>query len=244
VRYAVLSDVHANREAFTAVLEKISELDIDQVLYLGDIVGYNPDPNFCIERLFSLTSVMVRGNHDKAAAGLISTEYFNDVAEQAIMWTRRQLTAENLTRMRKLKVGPLEAGKGLVICHGAPRDEDEYIFQRAVARENFDFLAEHLPGTRVCFFGHTHVPMIIDEEGGVVLTVEEFHLEAGRRYLINPGSVGQPRDGSSSAAWGVYDDRENSFRHIRVSYPLAETQRKIMAAGLPDFLAARLFAGR
>ncbi len=244
MRTAVLSDVHANREAFTAVLAKLRELDIDQVVYLGDIIGYNPDPNFCIERLFSLTTFMVRGNHDKAAAGIITTEYFNEVAEAAVVWTRRQLTTRNLMRLENLRAGPLLIEGGIVICHGSPRDEDEYIFQRTAARENFDFLDEHHPGARICFFGHTHVPMIIDDGGEVYPASEKFQLVEGRRYLINPGSVGQPRDGSSDAAWGIYDEDERSFSHLRVSYPLEETQRKILGAGLPDFLAARLHLGR
>jgi predicted phosphodiesterase len=244
VRFAVLSDIHANREAFAAVVDKLRELDVDQVVFLGDIVGYNPDPNFCIEGLFSLTTLMVRGNHDKAAAGLTSTEYFNEAAEAAVLWTRGQLTARNMERMESLGAGPLELQGGLVICHGSPRDEDEYIFQRTAARENFEFLAEHHPGAGVCFFGHTHVAMIIDDAGEVYPPSDNFRLEAGRRYLINPGSVGQPRDGRSSAALGIYDDRDRSFRHVRVGYPLEKTQRKIIAAGLPDFLAARLEMGR
>jgi predicted phosphodiesterase len=244
VRFAVLSDVHANREAFAAVLDEFSQHDIDQVVYLGDIVGYNPDPNYCIERLFALTSLVVRGNHDRAVAGQVSTKYFNQVAEAAVVWTRRQLTARNLIRLENLRAGPILVEKSFLICHGSPRDEDEYIFQRTVARENFDFMGEHYPGAGICFFGHTHVPMIIDDAGQVWPWSQNFRLEAGRRYLINPGSVGQPRDGNDGASWGIYDDVKHSFRHLRVNYPLEETQRKIFGAGLPEFLALRLAAGR
>ncbi len=244
MRIAVLSDVHGNREAFLAVLERLEGLGSDRILFLGDVVGYNPDPNFCVERLFGLDAQMVRGNHDKAMWREEDLDAFNAAARRAAEWTREALSAANLERVKSMPSGPLAAGHRLVACHGSPMDEDLYIFHPRAASASFYFLEERYPDAWICFFGHTHLPVVIEEGGRVQLPHGgPVALLPEGRYLINPGSVGQPRDGDPQASFGVLDTEELRFEHYRVAYPVEVTQKKILAAGLPAFLADRLARG-
>ncbi len=242
MQVAIVSDIHSNWEALQAVLTKIDELGIGRIHCLGDVVGYGADPNRCTEAVFERARPVIRGNHDKAAAGLMDVDYFNDMARQAVFWTRTALAEDNLRRIRELEGGPLPEGK-LLLCHGSPQDEDQYIFQRSIARASFELMHERFPEQRICLFGHTHLPIVIEESGEAYYPEEPVRLDPGKSYLINPGSVGQPRDGVPLASFGVFDEDELSFTLLRLEYPIEEAQRKILDAGLPPMLARRLASG-
>jgi predicted phosphodiesterase len=246
MRIAILSDVHANREALVAVERSLRELAVDTVLYLGDVVGYNADPNDCVERIARMASAAIRGNHDKTVASLDNLEWFNEVAREAILWTRAALAPANLHRLQGLQAGPLVLFDRLLICHGSPMDEDLYITRQRDVRRSFDYMDRHHPTLRICFFGHTHVPLVVEEDGQAMAPPEQMVLKRDRRYLINPGSVGQPRDRDSRASFGVLEmgeDEQRVYSHFRVEYPIERTQEKIRAAGLPPMLAQRLQVG-
>ncbi|MBN1835200.1 MAG: metallophosphoesterase family protein, partial [Spirochaetales bacterium] len=216
------------------------------VLYLGDAVGYNADPNDCVTRILDMADAVIRGNHDKTVASADNLEWFNEVAREAILWTRDTLVPENLRRLGEIPAGPLEVLERYLICHGSPMDEDLYITRQRDVQKSFDFMRRRFPKARICFFGHTHVPLLIEEGGEAVAPAAQNVLRPDRRYLINPGSVGQPRDRDPRAAFGILesgDDGEAVFRQYRVEYPLERTQAKIRAAGLPAMLAERLELG-
>ncbi len=244
VRYAIVSDIHSNREAFEAVLLGIQKQRADRILCLGDVVGYNADPGFCAAQTRTVAGAVVRGNHDKAVAGLMNVDYFNAHAAEAVHWTRRTLDADTLSFVKGLTPGPLDAGDGILICHGSPQDEDLYLVTEEAVGEAFACLAEFHAGARVCFFGHTHVPLAIDNQDNLLNTEGAVFLEKDRIYLINPGSVGQPRDNNPDAAFGIWDTEDNVFTFHRIPYAVKETQEKIIRAGLPQVLAHRLGLGR
>jgi diadenosine tetraphosphatase ApaH/serine/threonine PP2A family protein phosphatase len=245
MRYLVLSDVHANFEALAAVLEA-SAGQWDQVLVLGDLVGYGADPNAVIERVRALpVAAMVRGNHDKVACGLDSVDSFNHVARQAIEWTARVLTPENLRWLSELPRGPVAVDDLTEICHGAPWDEDAYLFdERDVER------AMPLPGPPLCLFGHTHVPSVFRAGESVEASLPirgercRVDIEAGQRFLVNCGAVGQPRDGDPRAAYGLLEPARRVVTIVRIPYDVGGAQARIQAAGLPVVLAQRLALGR
>jgi predicted phosphodiesterase len=243
MRLAVLSDVHANREALLAVQDKLDELKPDSVCYLGDAVGYNPDPAYCLERIAAMAVVVVRGNHDKAVSSLENLDWFNDVAREALLWTRQALSPAALERLGAWPRGPLVYEGRLLLCHGSPMDEDLYISRPGDVQRSLRYLRERHRGVEVCLFGHTHVPVIIPEGGRPLRPGKRFQLERGRAYLINPGSVGQPRDGIPEASFGLFDDEEMAYYHFRVPFAIQTVQRKIRAAGLPGVLADRLAQG-
>jgi len=245
MRYLVLSDVHANLEALEAVLDA-ADGAWDQALVLGDLVGYGADPNAVIERVRALpVGAIVRGNHDKVAAGLASVDSFNQVARQAIEWTARALTSENLRWLTALPQGPVAIDALTEICHGAPWDEDAYLFdERDVER------ARPPQARQLCLFGHTHVPSIFRIEATVqaMLPVRgercRVPLEGDGRYLVNCGAVGQPRDSDPRAAFGLLEPTTRLLTIVRTPYDVATAQTKIMDAGLPPVLAQRLALGR
>jgi diadenosine tetraphosphatase ApaH/serine/threonine PP2A family protein phosphatase len=246
MRIAVLSDAHANREALVAVQSSLRELGVETVLYLGDAVGYNADPDDCVARVLDMASAVVRGNHDKAVASLENLEWYNDVAREAIQWTRNALSAANLRRLSEIPAGPLPVLDRFLICHGSPMDEDLYITRQRDVQRSFEFMDRHHPELNVCFFGHTHVPLIVYEDGEAAVPPERLVLRREERYLINPGSVGQPRDRDPRASFGVLElenEDEMVYRHYRVEYPVERTQEKIKGAGLPPMLAERLARG-
>jgi len=243
MRVAVLSDIHANREAFAAVERRLDGLRIDRILFLGDAVGYNADPDFCARRIAELAGASVRGNHDKTVTDPANLDWFNSIARQALVWTRGALSPEGRRAVEAMPRGPVEADGGWVLCHGAPMDEDLYLVQRGSVEESFRYLAKRFPKARLCLFGHTHVPAIIKDKGGAISPPERFRLDPQARYLINPGSVGQPRDRVPLASFGVLDEGEMVWEHYRVAYPIEKTQAKIIDAGLPESLAERLAGG-
>ena len=246
---AIVSDIHSNQEALAAVLGAIDNLPVDLLYCLGDLVGYNADPDACVEAILPRAKAVVRGNHDKAVAGLLNLDWFNHAAKEAVLWTRRSAHAETLEEVRNLQPGPLEMEEGILLCHGTPYDEDAYLMDVGSIAESYRFLTESHPEVRFCMHGHTHYPQVVVRRGErkkpeVLRGQEETRLEPGATYLINPGSVGQPRDGIALASFGILDTNRLVYRNLRVAYGVQETQRKILQAGLPPELARRLAEGR
>ena len=241
--YGIISDIHSNFDAFRVVYNKLSALNVDKIICLGDIVGYNAEPDRCVDKVFKIADYIVRGNHDKAVAGLTDIGYFNEMAREAILWTRENISKSNLERLKGIKKGPLLIEKKYVVCHGSPMDEDTYIFTERLVSEAFDYLEVHFPQTNICFFGHTHVPLVYEKETGVLGPGSTFVLKENGKYLINPGSVGQPRDGVNKSSFGVFDDTTLTFTLFRIDYPIGKTKEKIIDAGLPPMLASRLDSG-
>lgn len=245
MRYLILTDIHGNNDALDAVLAE-SEREVNAVLVLGDLVGYGAGPNEVVERIRGLEkpTMIIRGNHDKVCAGLEPEEQFNTIAREAAEWTRGVLTDENLAYLRRLPPGPVEIASKMFICHGSPRNEDEYLLTLEVAAEIF---SRH-PG-RVIFFGHTHLPTLFSTDAtGVKLALLEgdgrsIRLDPKQRYLLNPGAVGQPRDRDPRAAYFVYDAEAHELRWYRTPYSIELAQNRIIDAGLPPILAHRLAAG-
>lgn len=251
MRVLVISDIHANLQALEAVLAAAPAHDV--VWNLGDVVGYGANPNEAIDGVRALGDLIVRGNHDRACSGLMGIEDFSDHAARAVRWTQSVLTEERRQWLRELPAGPVAPeGSAEVNCvHGSPLDEDEYLFNLNDAWASLRGVA-----ARITFFGHTHV------QGGFASNGEEFfHLQPalgdgdepeegvlvlrpGARYLLNPGSVGQPRDGDWRAAFALYDSARSLLTWHRVPYRVAEAQQRIRGAGLPEYLADRLSVGR
>lgn len=248
MRYLVLSDIHANIDALDAVLHAAGSEGYDRVIVLGDLVGYGAEPNLVVERVRALDPIAaIRGNHDKVAGGLESAEGFNPTARRAADWTRDALTEENRAYLQALKPGPLELDDLTLICHGSPVDEDLYIFGEG------DVVEALTVSTRpLCLFGHTHLPM------AATLTADRnlqliFHgprdrqsvrFEPGWKYVVNPGSVGQPRDADPRASYAVLDAGAREIEVSRVAYPVQQACDRIIAAGLPKVLGQRLLLGR
>ncbi len=251
MRILLLSDIHSNLEALEACLAAAPAHDV--VVNLGDIVGYGGSPNEVIERSRSLGKLFVRGNHDKAVAGLMDLKDFNPIAGLAVLWTRQQLTPENLEWLRALPQGPIQIDglPGVQFVHGSPVDEDEYVVTLRDALA--PLLASSVP---VTFFGHSHLQEAFSSNslGGDVFQPSyrsvgqaescEVPLSREVRYLINPGSVGQPRDGDWRAGFALFDAEAYVVTYHRAPYNLKRAQERILAAELPPRLASRLAAGR
>jgi diadenosine tetraphosphatase ApaH/serine/threonine PP2A family protein phosphatase len=246
VRYLILSDIHANIDALEAVLGA-ADGSWERTLVLGDLVGYGAEPNAVIDRVRSMdVAAAIRGNHDKASCGIDDASNFNQLARYAALWTGQMLTPENREFLRNLSAGPICFDDVVQICHGAPYDEDHYIFDSADARLALDAVERPL-----CLFGHTHLPVIFfGDDKAFDLVVPDgdedttLALRPGLHYLVNPGAVGQPRDGDPRAAFAVYDSEQRTLVLRRVAYPVEVAQRRILAAGLPATLANRLAIGR
>jgi len=247
MRYLVVTDIHANLEALDACLADARSRGYDKTLVLGDLVGYGPDPNIVIERVQALKPVaIVRGNHDKVACGLEQAEGFNTVAKSAAVWTLDTLTEANRNWLAELPGGPHDVDDLIQICHGAPFDEDAYIF------DELDAVRALKVSTRpLCLFGHTHYPVTFelsadafDMLGPSPASEQQIQMRNGSKYLVNPGSIGQPRDGDPRAAYAIADTAQRRVELIRLTYPVEETQDKIIKAGLPEVLAQRLAVGR
>jgi diadenosine tetraphosphatase ApaH/serine/threonine PP2A family protein phosphatase len=244
MRYLILSDIHANLEALDAALSSAG--DHDEVLVLGDLVGYGADPNAVIDRVRALPSArLIRGNHDKVGAGVENVESFNHLARHAISWTASTLTPANRDWLAALPAGPVVVEDMVEICHGSPFDEDVYIFDDLDARRALSVTERPL-----CLFGHTHVPAVfrfdtdLKSIGPPRGARYRLPLDEGAKYLVNCGAVGQPRDGDPRAAFGTLDTETRTLTVVRVAYDDDAAQAKIIAAGLPEVLAQRIAIGR
>jgi predicted phosphodiesterase len=247
MKYLVLSDIHGNLEALDASVAA-AQRQYDAVLVLGDLVGYGADPNAVVDLVRSLEPVaIIRGNHDKVASGVEDAEGFNTVARNAVTWTYETLTPDNRSYLQDLPLGPHVVDELVEICHGSPFDEDAYIFDELDALR-----ALKAARRRVCLFGHTHVPVVFqlttDEALEVLMPGPEPELvlafQPGFRYLVNPGSVGQPRDGDPRASFAIVDAASAEMKLFRVAYEIESAQQKVIRAGLPEILAHRLSLGR
>jgi predicted phosphodiesterase len=245
VRYLILSDIHGNLDALEAVVED-AKGRYDQILCCGDLVGYGAEPNAVADWVRSNCSAVIRGNHDKVASGVDDMGDYNPAAVLSTMWTRKTLTAENTEYVRKLPAGPLEIS-GFSLVHGSPRDEDEYLVDVRDA-----MLARASVMTPVTFFGHTHLQGGFFFRRNSVKAIDKVPLKRSEatvaiddasRFLINPGSVGQPRDRDPRAAYAVYSLEERLVTYYRVVYDIAKAQARIVQAGLPEPLANRLAIG-
>jgi predicted phosphodiesterase len=242
MKYAILGDIHSNIEAFQAVLEKTAELDVDAYVCIGDIVGYNASPNECLELLESISpEIIVRGNHDEYVATNADLIGFNPQAAHVVSWTRGQLSDEKRKWLGGLPYEQtLDTRTTIVHATLDMPGRWGYVFDRLSAAASFNYQF-----TPVCFFGHTHVPCIFDKFGAVdTRDPSEIKLEQGHKYMINPGSVGQPRDGDPRASFAVYDADERTVGFHRVDYDLAACQKRIRDCQLPERSADRLAAGR
>jgi predicted phosphodiesterase len=248
LRYLLLSDIHSNLEALDACLEAVQG-KYDQAVCLGDLVGYGPNPNEVIATVRGLAQVIIRGNHDRACCGLDDAAEFNPYARTATEWTRQALLPENFAFLRSLPAGPLPMD-GFLIVHGSPLDEDDYILGPGQALPLL-----RAPEIQVLCFGHTHYQggfmltsrgtfqsvRFADKPDGLTLTLS---FDNGGRYLLNPGSVGQPRDSDARAACAILDNQAHTLEYYRVPYEFAQTQAKMQEAGLPEPLIRRLQFGR
>lgn len=248
MRILILSDIHANLVALQTVLDTVDRASLDQVWCLGDIVGYGPDPNECVALVREVATHCLVGNHDWAALDKLEIDDFNPEARQAVLWTQEQLTPESVAFLDALE-GRLDgAHPDFTLAHGSPQHPIwEYILYASTAADNF----EHFD-TRFCLVGHTHKPVIFRQEVGQegVLALQpaiNVPLPLGQteavRFIINPGSVGQPRDNDPRAAYAIYDAEEGALTFHRTPYDIAETQRRMREANLPERLIQRLEYG-
>jgi len=247
MRYLVLTDIHANLEALEACLGDAQARRYDRTLVLGDLVGYGADPNAVVDSVQRLNpQAIVRGNHDKVACGLEAADGFNTVARSAARWTLDALTDDHRTWLAELPRGPIRVDDLVEICHGSPFDEDAYIFDELDAARALKTSSRPL-----CLFGHTHYPAVfelandgLDSVGPTDADESSLTLTEGSKYLVNPGSVGQPRDGDPRAAYAIVDESTRRVELFRVKYAVNDARTKIVKAGLPEVLAQRLSVGR
>ena len=243
MKYGLFSDIHANLEAFEATLDALKEEQVDQYVFLGDIVGYGADPKACIARLKDLVIKKgcryIAGNHDFAVCGRSSSEYFNGYAKEAIKWTKNQLDHADMAFLSQMKL--IERLDGFTAVHATLHAPEEwgYILDIDDAYPNFKILED-----QICFIGHSHKAVVFTEGEMVDWLLESnIEIQEGIRYLINIGSVGQPRDGNPKASFAIYDTRQKTVDIKRIAYDIKKAQEKILGAGLPKMLAKRLSMG-
>ena len=238
---AIFSDIHANLEALEACLEDAEAHGCTHFVCLGDVVGYNANPHECVAKIQEIDCPIVKGNHDEQASLVESSRDFNELAEHAIEWTRENLDEEDKTWLRDLRLE--RQVRDFTIVHATLDTPAQwgYVFNNLDATASFTY--QH---TTLCFFGHTHVPMafIRDDNGVRRIKVDSLVIEPGKKYFINVGSIGQPRDGDWRAAYCIYDTEHNVVEQRRLKYDLHKAQKKIIDARLPRLLAERLAIGR
>jgi predicted phosphodiesterase len=240
MRYAVIADIHANLEAFEVVLADTKEQKCTHYCCVGDVVGYNANPKECLDIIRSMGMPVVKGNHDEYCSSEEDLEGFNPHAAEAVNWTRKQLGKEDRQWLRDLKYVRLVASFSMVHATLDGPQRWGYVFDKLAAAASFTY-----QNTSVCFFGHTHVPVAFVRDsvvrGG---TYSKFRVEPGKKYFVNVGAVGQPRDGNPKAGYVVYDLNEGTIELRRLDYDIPKAQKKIMEAGLPQRLADRLALGK
>lgn len=242
MRYGLISDIHGNLEALQAVYKEIDKLGVDEILCLGDVIGYGPDPEKCLELVRERANVILAGNHDHAPIGLVDVTYFNTYAKRAVEWTAAKIGQEAREFFESCPL--IHTFENFTIVHSTPLNPSawEYILSIDDAVENFPHF-----DTRVCFIGHSHVPVIISKSSQEQIQVQRLGsliLQDDYKYIINIGSVGQPRDLDPRAAFATFDDASFSYELHRVKYDIGKVQRKILERGLPPFLAERLALGQ
>ncbi len=242
MRYGIFSDVHSNIEAFEAVVEAYKKESIDKYFCIGDVVGYGANPRECIESINRLVAVTVAGNHDWGSVKLFPMDYFNPLAAEALLWTNRQLDSGCAYFLESLKL--VYQDSSLTLVHGTLNEPQQFNYMLDSETADATF---RLQDTKVCFVGHTHIAGIFkrDEDGNITyLRKLVLSLEEGNSYIVNAGSVGQPRDGNNKAVFCIYDTVLKTLEIKRVPYDIAKTRKKIIDAGLPQYLGDRLSSGR
>lgn len=241
-RIAIFSDIHGNYHALQAVLEAIDKESPDLVICCGDVVGYGARPNECVNEIRDREIPVIAGNHDHACLMLTDISNFNDIAKAAVIWTKDVLTEENVAFLRQMPLTIKDPANDLYYVHASPKDPGEwnYVLTMGEARTNFNYFTE-----RICFIGHSHQPFIIENDNGNLAcpSKPEIELREGRRYLVNVGSVGQPRDHNPDPCFVICDLENRRMRIRRTKYDLAGAQQAIRDAGLPRELAERLAHG-
>lgn len=239
-KLAVISDVHSNLEALKAVLADIKKTGIKQILFTGDAIGYGPDPDECLRIIEAESNVMIAGNHDWASIGLTDIAFFNSAAQNAIKWTMGRLTKENIELLKRLKLTEPLSEINVFLVHSTPKEPQRwsYLLTGGNAVANFEYFDE-----QICFLGHSHIPFIAERnpQGDVIVYKDKIKVSEGSRYIVNAGSVGQPRDSDPRACYCIYDKGTIYFR--RVKYDVSLTQNKMIQNGLPAHLIHRLSYG-
>ena len=241
MRYAIISDIHSNLEALEAVLAEITKKNVDKILCLGDIVGYGPNPNECIKLVRKNCDVIITGNHDYACKEKSELIYFNRFAKQAIMWTLTVISEKNLDFISALQINTVVDGFNLV--HANPFSPETWDYVLSIDEAIYSF--SRFNGG-ICFIGHSHQPRIYIENSQQKYSCKEdnnVHINADSRYIINVGSVGQPRDNNPAAAAAIFDSELKTYELVRIGYNVEKTYQKMISSGLPEFLADRLLTG-
>ncbi|MBN2365539.1 MAG: metallophosphoesterase family protein [Calditrichaeota bacterium] len=238
MKIAVISDIHANLAALQQALDAIRQLKPDKIVCLGDIVGYGPRPNECVDLVRENCQVCLMGNHDHAVLGLTDTYYFNQYAREAINWTRRMLTIGNKAYLENLQFSHYEGE--ILYVHSTPEYPEEwhYILSEYEAKKYLERIKQ-----KICFIGHSHIPVIFSNKRGTISEKEIKVADSDEKYIVNVGSIGQPRDGDHRLCFVFYDTESRQLRYIRKKYPVQETYDEILANQLPPFLAMRLLVG-
>ena len=238
MKIAVISDIHANLEALTTVLSYLKQQPIHRIICLGDIVGYGPRPNECVEQIRQNCEICLMGNHDHAVVGLTDMTYFNQYAQESVLWTRKQLTQSNFQFLKQLKFSYQE--NHILFVHSTPINPEDwdYIFSEREAHYHLDRISH-----RLVFIGHSHLPMVFSyRDGKQYQNRIQLDLQADR-YIVNVGSVGQPRDGDPRACFVIYDSKNQVLEYLRLEYDVQKTYQEIIDQNLPIFLAKRLLSG-
>ena len=237
---ALLADIHANLEAFQVVLEDIKQQKCTHFACLGDVVGYNANPKECLDIVRNMNIPVVKGNHDEYCSSEGALDGFNPAAAEAVNWTRKQLSDEDRQWLRDLKYTRMVTNFTIVHATLDGPQRWGYVFDKLAAAASFTY-----QNTAVCFFGHTHVPMLIGTKSLVtdLQDTKTFQLDRNERYMINPGSVGQPRDKCPLSSFGIFDTRNWTMTFIRKPYDFRRAQKLIIESGLPEKFARRLSVG-
>ena len=241
MRYGIFSDIHSNLEALKGVLEAYKKEQVDRLLCVGDIVGYGANPKECIDIIRDQNITSVAGNHDWGVTDKFSIDYFNPYAKEAVVWTRKAIDMEDSTYLNNLNL--IFDDDDFCLVHGALSSPDSFSYIFSLSEANLSF--KHMQAS-VCFIGHTHVPITFEKEKENISYTKSYDIDIDpdKKYIINVGSVGQPRDNNPDACFSIYDTVEKNVKIKRISYDIKKAQRKIIEFGLPSFLAMRLGIGQ
>jgi predicted phosphodiesterase len=242
LRVGIFSDIHGNAEALDIVLKALEYESVDCRVCLGDLVGYGPSPNECIEQSAAISDIIIAGNHDAAAIHQISTDHFNEYARIALEWTREVLSESSNKKLAELSY--IQVAHDITWVHATPAVPEKwrYIFTNKDAQQNFNEMK-----TRICFVGHSHVPIAFVRNKNSEITIEDakdIHIESNNMYIINVGSVGQPRDGDPRTCYGILDTTEKRFHLQRLPYPVDVVQERMQKNQLPQYLIDRIAVGQ